>query len=98
MSDLTTSLPICQQVSLPGHCNVLVVLEAARLLAKGFECRVLVPNGTLDETVLSDEEVAALAGTLPASSEDVPLAAANPLRLLAESTRIRLAYTHDRHC
>ena len=43
-------------MSLPGHFDVPVVLEAARALGKGFECRVRLPDGTLDEAVLSAEE------------------------------------------
>ena len=51
MSDAATALPIGQQVSLRGHFDVPVVLEAARPLSKGFECRVRLPDGTLDEAV-----------------------------------------------
>src|SRR5258707_8633846 len=91
------TLPIGQQVSLPGHFDVPVVLEAARPLGKGFECRVRLPDGTLDEAVLSAEEAAALAGALPDADAKVPLVNADQLRLLVESARIRLAYTHDRH-
>lgn len=60
------TLPLGQQVSLPGHFDVPVVLEAARPLGKGFECRVRLPDGTLDEAVLSAEEAAALVSALPA--------------------------------
>ncbi|MBI4028201.1 MAG: DUF3883 domain-containing protein [Verrucomicrobia bacterium] len=90
------SLPIGLQVSLPGHFNVPVVLEGTRPLAKGFECRVRLPDGTLDEAVISHEEAAALAGAAPASESKTPLANADQLRLLIESARIRLAYAHDR--
>ena len=97
MPEIQSPLPIGQQVSLPGHFDVPVVLEAARPLGKGFECRVRLPDGTLDEAVLSAEEAAALAGALPDADAKVPLANADQLRLLVESARIRLAYTHDRH-
>src|SRR2546428_510694 len=97
MGDSTTTLPIGQQVSLPGHFNVPVVLEAARPLAKGFECRVRLPDGTLEEAVISPDEAATLAGATPTADARVPLANADQLRLLVESARIRLAYTHDRH-
>jgi hypothetical protein len=93
----STTLPIGQQVSLPGHFDVSVVLEAARPLGKGFECRVRLPDGTLDEAVLSAEEAATLAGALPSADAKVPLSNGDQLRLLVESARIRLAYTHDRH-
>ena len=97
MADATANLPIGQQVSLPGHFNVPVVLEAARPLAKGFECRVRLPDGTLDEAVLSAEEAAALTGASPTADAKTSLANADQIRLLIESARIRLAYTHDRH-
>ena len=91
------ALPIGLQVSLPGHFDVPVLLEAARPLAKGFECRVRLPDGTLDEAVISQEEAAALAGVIPTADDRTPLPNADQLRLLVESARIRLAYTHDRH-
>src|SRR5271156_2791052 len=91
------TLPVGQQVSLPGHFDVPVVLEAARPLAKGFECRVRLPDGSLDEAVISPEEAIALAGGIPTGDNKTPLANADYLRLLVESARIRLAYTHDRH-
>ena len=93
----STTLPIGQQVSLPGHFDVPVVLKAARPLGKGFECRVRLPDGTLDEAVLSSEEAATLAGALPSGDGKVPLSNGDQVRLLVESARIRLAYTHDRH-
>ncbi|MBI4026693.1 MAG: DUF3883 domain-containing protein [Verrucomicrobia bacterium] len=92
-----TTLPIGQQVSLPGHFDVPVILEATRPLGKGFECRVRLPDGTLDEAVISLEEAAALAGTSASAEAKVRLANADQLRLLVESARIRLACTHDRH-
>ena len=90
------SLPIGQPVSLPGHFDVPVVLEAARPLAKGYECRVRLPDGTLDEAIISPEEAATLAGASVAAETKAPLADAEQLRLLIESARIRLAYAHDR--
>jgi len=60
MADESKKLPAGQQVSLPGHFDTPVILEAARPLAKGFECRVRLPNGTLEEAVISPEECALL--------------------------------------
>jgi predicted HTH transcriptional regulator len=51
MGSTNAQLPIGQQVSLPGHFDLPVTLESARPLAKGFECRVRLPDGTLDEAV-----------------------------------------------
>ena len=57
----------------PRHLDIPVILEAARPLGKGFECRVRLPDGTLDEAI-STEETAALAGALPDADAKVPLA------------------------
>jgi hypothetical protein len=91
-----TRLPIGQQVFLPGHFDSPVVLEAARPLAKGFECQVRLPDGTLDEAVITEQEAGTLAGTAPTPDTKTPLANADHIRLLVESARIRLAYAHDR--
>ena len=93
MCDTTTAPPIGQQVYLPGHFDQPVVLEAARRLAKGYKCRVRLPDGTLDEAVITPEEAAALVGAAPETK--TPLVSADQLRLLIESARIRLAYAHD---
>jgi SNF2 family DNA or RNA helicase len=91
------ALPIGKQVSLPGHFDVPVTLEAARPLGKGFECRVRLPNGTLDEAVITSEEAAALVGASEQVDSKADTVNAEKLRLLAESARIRLAYSHDKH-
>lgn len=96
MADANTTLPIGQQVSLPGHFDTPVVLEAARALAKGFECRVRLPDGTLEEAVITETEAATLAGSAPIADTKSPLVNADQVRLLVESARIRLAYAHDR--
>jgi hypothetical protein len=96
MGGTTAQLPIGRQVSLPGHFDLPVTLESARPLGKGFECRVRLHDGTLDEAVISEQEAAALAGSASAPENKTPLANADQLRLLIESARIRLAYAHDR--
>ena len=89
-------------MSLPGHFDVPVILEDIRPLgtdtSAGYECRVRLPDGTLEEAVISPEEVASI---ISAGGESEDGAAARPadsekLRMLVESTRIRLAYTYDR--
>jgi superfamily II DNA or RNA helicase len=76
-----------------------VVLEGARPLgpddSAGYECRVRLPDGTLEEAVISAEEVAAVLGKgLGEAKAETPVDA-EKLRLLIESARVRLAYTHD---
>jgi len=89
-------LPIGQKVSIPSHFDIPVILEAARPLTGGYECRLRLPDGTLEETVLSAEEAEELSASLrPAEEMTAPLDA-EKIRLLIESARIRLAYAHDR--
>ena len=89
--------PIGQKVTLPGHFLDLVTLEAVRPLGAGYECRVRLADGSPDEAVISAEEAAVLVGQTLTSPTLVETANAEKIRLLVESARIRLAYTHDRH-
>lgn len=88
-------LPVGRSVSLPGHFDTEVVLEDARPLGAGFECRVRLQNGALEEVVISAEEGSVLARTAGTASV-VRLVDPADMQLLVESARIRLAYTHDR--
>jgi SNF2 family DNA or RNA helicase len=74
-----------------------VVLEGVRRIGAGYECRVRLPDGTPDEAIISADEAEAIFSQ--ATEAPVRAAPADPdkLRLLIESARIRLAYTHDRH-
>jgi SNF2 family DNA or RNA helicase len=92
-----TSFPIGQKFSLPGHFDVPVILQDVRAMENGIECLVRLPDGSLEETVISFEEAKNFikpteqqpaTTTIPADSEKI--------RLLVESARIRLAYAHDR--
>ena len=90
------SLPLGQRISLPGHFDRLVTLEDARQLGSGFECRVRLADGTLEEVVISEEEAQALIVEMA----ETPTQAVRPVdaekqRLLLESARIRLAYAYD---
>ena len=49
MADGPLSLPIGQPVRMPGHFDAPVLLEAARPLGMGYECRVRLPDGSLEE-------------------------------------------------
>lgn len=88
-------MPIGQVVALPGHFDRPVTLVAARRVGQGFECRVRLQDGSLDEVMISTGEAENIAG----AATDRPgarLVDANDIQLLVESARIRLAYAHDR--
>ena len=87
--------PIGRTITLGGHFDHVVVLEEVRPLGTGFECRVRLPDGTLDEAVISADEAARLRDATPTIDHKVKTADAERLRMLVESTRIRLAYAHD---
>ncbi|MGD0816454.1 MAG: DUF1156 domain-containing protein [Verrucomicrobiota bacterium] len=90
------NLPIGARIQLPGHFDAPVILEDARPLPNGYECRVRLADGTLEEAVISKEEAAALSADEHTGIAKTALADAEKLRLLIESARIRLAFAHDR--
>jgi SNF2 family DNA or RNA helicase len=100
MPNTDLSLPFGQRVSLPGHFDVPVILEDARALGEngsgGYECRVRLPDGSLDEAVISIAEAKTLFAATITSQTTIQPVDAECLRLLIESARIRLAYAHDR--
>jgi hypothetical protein len=87
--------PIGQRVGLPGHFPEPVVLESVRPIGAGYECRVRLPDGGLEEVVISADEAAALTKASDAS-QTAHLVDSADLQLLVESARIRLAYAYDR--
>ncbi|MGQ9563912.1 MAG: helicase-related protein [Thermogutta sp.] len=87
--------PIGQRIDLPGHFAEPVVLESVRPLGRGCECRVRLPDGTLEEVVLSEDETLRLS-THEGRAAAINLVKADDLQLLVESARIRLAYAHDK--
>ena len=98
MTESSLAAQIGKRVSLTGHFDVPVILEEARPLgvngSAGYECRVRLPDGTLEEAVLRPDEAAAILG--PDQMVTSRPADAERLRLLVESARIRLAYAYDR--
>ena len=90
---------IGQRILLPGHFDAPVILEDARSLGSddsaGYECRVRLPDGSLEEAVISAEEVVAALGKGPDEVKAETPVDAEKLRLLIESARVRLAYAHD---
>ena len=81
---------IGNRVSLTGHFDVPVILEDVRPLgangSAGYECRVRLPDGALEETIIGPDEAATLLGAEAARDiaaiRPVP---ADRLRLLVES-------------
>jgi len=93
--DSERDFPIGRQTNLPGHFSEPVVLEAVRPIGKGYECRVRLADGSLDEVVISADEAEALAKP-SCVSKAARLVDPEDMQLLVESARIRLAYAHDR--
>ncbi len=89
--------PIGRRIELPGHFAEPVVLESVRPLGNGYECRIRLADGTPDEAILSQDEAATIFGQQPEGPTSVRPVDAESIRLLVESSRIRLAYAHDRH-
>jgi hypothetical protein len=94
---LEQPFPIGRRINLPGHFAEPVVLESVRTLGDGFECRARLSDGTPDEAILSRDEAATVFGQQAEAPTAIKPVDAENLRLLVESARIRLAYTHDRH-
>ena len=100
MGEISVSALKGARVPLPGHFDVPVVVEDFRPLgadgSAGYECRVRLPDGSLEEAVISSEEAVSLLGTKGTEEVvELPPADAERLRLLVESSRIRLAYAYD---
>lgn len=90
------NLPIGQWITLIGHFDRPVLLEDARPLGSGYEVRVRLQNGALEEAVISEDEAKRLGALEPAVVTPGRPVDAEKIRLLVESARIRLAYAHDR--
>jgi len=97
-SSLLTS-QIGRRIFLPGHFDVAVILEDARSLGNddsaGYECRVRLPDGSLEEAVISEKELKAILERDHVETKAEAPVDADKLRLLIESARVRLAYAHD---
>ena len=85
-----------RRVALPGHFVDAVTVVGARPLGAGAELRVRQADGGLDEAVLSREDLAPLLAADPDEGGAPVPADPEAVRLLVESTRIRLAYAYDR--
>ena len=101
MAEYHLSSYIGNRVAFPGHFDTPVMLEDIRPLgvngSAGYACRVRLPDGALDETTISPDEAMSILGAESTTIEAPPQPVdAGQLRLLVESTRIRLAYAYDR--
>jgi hypothetical protein len=94
---LDQGFPIGRRIERPGHFAQPVVLESVRKLGDGFECRDRLADGTPDEAILSRDEAGAGFGGQAELPNSVRPVDAEGLRLIVESSRIRLAYSHNRH-
>jgi len=99
MSSSLLASKIGQRIFLPGHFDVPVILEDARSLGNddsaGYECRVRLPDGSLEETVISEKELDAILERNHDETKAETPVDADKLRLLIESARVRLAYAYD---
>jgi len=77
---------IGQRISIPGHFEGLVVIEGVRVLGTGHELRVRLPDGTLEETVISKEKAVNLFKNLPLPELLKSPIDAEKLRLMIESS------------
>ena len=75
MAENHLSAQVGHRISLPGHFDVPVILEDARPLgtdgSAGYECRVRLPDGALEEAVISSEEAATIFGAEEEEEEKV---------------------------
>jgi len=62
-----SALPIGQKGFFPGHSDVREMMEEARLLGGWHECCFRLPDGSLQEAVISLEESAILTESFEAS-------------------------------
>ncbi|HEY7952311.1 MAG TPA: DEAD/DEAH box helicase, partial [Solirubrobacteraceae bacterium] len=85
---------IGRRVHLAGHFAGAVRLEAAECLeGSAFKLRVRTDAGLLDETVLTEDDLAA--GVLEPLDEQAHLVPGDQLFDFVEARRIELAYAHD---
>ncbi len=92
--DEAASRLIGRQVTLTGHFDGPLRVEAVRQLAGGHELRVRLACGQLEETVVSTPELEALLSTLDEAPAGSAPADPELICLLIESARIRLGTQH----
>ena len=78
------ALPIGQKVFFPGHFDVRVMLEEARMLGNWHECRFRLLDGSLEEAANSFEEAASLAKSFQPTAASAQSSHPRKIRLLME--------------
>ena len=86
--DSATDKLIGQTLTLTGHFDSPVRVEAVRPLAAGFELRVRTPDGHLEETAVSADEFSQLQNQVRPISEGDTAADPDLVRLLVESAHV----------
>jgi SNF2 family DNA or RNA helicase len=84
---------IGKRIRLPGHFAGVVRLEGAERLDGAYQLRVRTESGTLDETLITDEDLAGEA--IEPVDDHAALVNANDFFDFTEAHRIELAYAHD---
>ncbi len=90
---MTVTELIGKRIRLPGHFAGVVRLEGAERLDGAYQLRVRTESGTLDETLITDEDLAGEA--IEPVDERPSLVDANDFFDFTEARRIELAYAHD---
>lgn len=86
---------IGKKIKIPGYFAAPVIIEAIEPLSGAMLLRVRNHEGRPDEVVLARDEFEKLLADIPSETEKNELVSGEELRLLIESTRIRLAYCYD---
>jgi len=82
---------IGRRIRLPGHFVEDVKLEDVRTLDGAVEIRVRTASGSLDETILTEDQL----GSIEQIEQDQQLVDAGSFFDFVEAHRIQLAYAHD---
>jgi hypothetical protein len=84
---------IGKRIRLPGHFAGVVRLEGAERLDGAYHLRVRTQSGVLDETLITDDDVAA--DLIELVDEQPALVSANDYFDVIEAHRIQHAFAHD---
>ncbi|MEM3059154.1 MAG: helicase-related protein [Methanomassiliicoccales archaeon] len=86
---------IGRKIKIPGHFATPVTAEAIEPLSSAMLLRVRTSEGRLEEVVLALDEAEKLLEEIPTGPDRSFPVPGEDLRLLIESSRIRLAYCYD---